>query len=235
MSQFFLNGVAKRVMTGGTDRQLSNGEKIFAGVSAGAISSIVGGPLELIMVQQQTKGGGLVSTAMRLLAEGPSTVFRGTGAMMLREGIFCGGYLGIMPVVREEITRRYPHSYGSTDDRARLCATVIAGPICSFLSHPPDTIKTVMQGDIEQRRYTTYGQATRRIIAERGVAALWSGLPFRLARQFIAVFLFDKINAELAPRLFPHAFVVEAKKPAVRQPVRVAAPVAEEEMEEATM
>ena len=92
-----------------------------------------------------------------------------------------------------------------------------------------------MQGDIEQRRYTTYGQATRRIIAERGVAALWSGLPFRLARQFIAVFLFDKINAELAPRLFPHAFVVEAKKPAVRQPVRVAAPVAEEEMEEATM
>ena len=67
--------------------------------------------------------------------------------MMLREGIFCGGYLGIMPVVREEITRRYPHSYGSTDDRARLCATVIAGPICSFLSHPPDTIKTVMQGD----------------------------------------------------------------------------------------
>ena len=36
MSQFFLNGVAKRVMTGGTDRQLSNGEKIFAGVSAGA-------------------------------------------------------------------------------------------------------------------------------------------------------------------------------------------------------
>ena len=59
-----------------------------------------------------------------------------------------------------------------------------------------------MQGDIEQRRYTTYGQATRRIIAERGVAALWSGLPFRLARQFIAVFLFDKINAELAPRLF---------------------------------
>lgn len=122
---------------------------------------------------------------------------------MAREGIFCGGYLGIMPVVREAIQERYPTMHA---DQARLCATVVAGPICSFLSHPPDTIKTVLQGDLDGRSYRTYAQATRKIVSERGPAALWSGLPWRVFRQFIAVFLFDKINAELAPKLFPHAF-----------------------------
>ena len=31
-------------------------------------------------------------------------------------------------------------------------------------------------------------------------------MPWRLFRQFCAIFLFDKINAELAPLVFPHAF-----------------------------
>ena len=44
MSQFFLAGQLKKIMTGGTDRELSNTEKIVSGVSAGAISSIVAGP-----------------------------------------------------------------------------------------------------------------------------------------------------------------------------------------------
>ena len=38
---------------------------------------------------------------------------RGLMGMMLREGIYCGGYLGIMPVVRQEITTRYPDSASS--------------------------------------------------------------------------------------------------------------------------
>lgn len=209
MSQFFFNGAVKNALTGGSDRPLGNGEKIFAGVAAGALSSILANPLEFVMIQQQLKGDGLVATMRSLLVDGPQgalTITRGTLGMMLREGIYCGGYLGIMPVVREEVVRRYPHSWGSTDDKARLCATIVAGPFCSFSSHPPDTVKTVLQGDMEGRAYTGYMQATRKIVAERGAAALWSGLPWRLFRQFVAVFLFDKIHADLAPKLFPHAF-----------------------------
>ena len=63
MTQFFLNGVARKMLTGGSERPLSSGEKIFAGVAAGAVSSVVASPLELVMIQQQLKGGGLVSTA----------------------------------------------------------------------------------------------------------------------------------------------------------------------------
>ena len=100
--------------------------------------------------------------------------------------------------------RRYP---GMTTDQARLCATFVAGPICSFSSHPPDTLKTVLQGDIERSRYSSYTQAARSIVAERGATALWAGLPWRVLRQFVAVFLFDKIRSDYAPLIFPHAFV----------------------------
>jgi len=206
MSQFFLNGAMKRLLTGGVERPLSNGEKIFAGVAAGAVSSVIASPLELIMVQQQKHGGGLVTTARALASQGPATVFRGLEGMVLREGIYCGGYLGVVPVVRQTITERYPNSFGKTEDRARLCATFLAGPLCSFASHPPDTIKTLLQGDTAGERYRGYAQAVRSLVAERGVAALWSGLPWRVVRQFCAVFLFDKINSDLAPRLFPHSF-----------------------------
>jgi len=207
MSQFFLNGVIQNFLTGGSDRPLSNGEKILAGASAGVISSTVGGPMELVMIQQQLKGGGMLETASKLFAEGPSTVFRGTLGMMAREGVYCGGYLGIMPVVREEIKTRYPSTWGSTDDKARLCATFIAGPICSFSSHPPDTLKTCLQGDVSHpHKYTSYVQTARALVTERGLPSLWAGMPWRVLRQFVAVFLFDKINAELSPVLFPHAF-----------------------------
>jgi len=206
MSQFFLNGVIKNVLTGGADRELSAAEKIGAGVSAGVISSIVASPLELVMIQQQVNGTPLLETATSLIKQGPSTVFRGITGMCLREGIYCGGYLGIMPVVRGEITRRYPDSIGSSEDKARLYATFVAGPICSFSSHPPDTLKTCLQGDVHNKKYSGYLQATKVLIAERGVSSLWAGMPWRVFRQFCAIFLFDKINAELSPILFPHAF-----------------------------
>ena len=203
MSQFFLAGQLKNVMTGGTDRPLSNAEKIASGVSAGAISSIVAGPMELIMIQQQVKGTGLAATAVEVVSSGPSVIWRGTTGMALREGLYAGGFLGIIPVVREEVQKAYPDL---SADQARLGATFLAGPVCSMCSHPPDTIKTCLQGDVEGAKYTGYGQGVRSIVAERGARALWAGAPWRIFRQFCCFLLFDKINTDLAPLMFPHAF-----------------------------
>jgi hypothetical protein len=203
MSQFYLAGVLKNALTGGVDRPLSNTEKIASGVSAGALSSIIAGPMELCMIQQQVKGGGLAATVSSLAAQGPSTIFRGTSGMMLREGLYAGGFLGIIPVAREEMQKAYP---GMSNDQARLAGTFIAGPICSICSHPPDTLKTCLQGDVEGAKYRTYGQTLNTLVAERGVRSLWAGAPWRIFRQFVCFLLFDKINTDLAPLLFPHAF-----------------------------
>jgi hypothetical protein len=203
MSQFFLAGVLKDFMTGGVARDLGKGEKIASGVGAGVISSVVAGPLELVMIQQQVKGGGLLSTAGDIFSKGPSTIWRGTTAMMAREGLYCGAFLGIIPVVREMVQEQFPDL---SADQARLGATFLAGPICSMASHPPDTIKTCLQGDIEGAKYKGYGQSARSLIAERGLPSLWAGAPWRIFRQFCCFLLFDKINTDVAPLLFPHAF-----------------------------
>ena len=203
MSQFYLAGVLKKALTGGADRPLSPSEKIFSGVSAGAISSIFAGPMELVMIQQQVKGGGLMATAGSVASQGPSTVFRGTLGMALREGIYAGGFLGIIPVVREELQKRNPDW---SADKARVIGTAIAGPLCSMASHPPDTIKTCLHGDVEGKKFRDYSQGIKTVISERGVAGLWAGAPWRIFRQACCFMLFDKINTDLVPILFPHAF-----------------------------
>ena len=101
MTQFFLNGAIKNALTGGVPRELSNSEKIGAAVGSGVLSSVVASPLELMMVQQQVKGTGLLETAVSLIKGGP-VLARGMIGMMGREGIFCGCDLGIMPVGRAE-------------------------------------------------------------------------------------------------------------------------------------
>lgn len=51
----------------------------------------------------------------------------------------------LLTVTREAIRKAFPTSIGQTEDSARLCAAATAGPLCCFLSHPADTIKTCMQ------------------------------------------------------------------------------------------
>ena len=140
---------------------------------------MVCGPIELIMIQQQAKGGGLFSTAVSLMQAGPSTFFRGTLAMMAREGIYAGSFLGMMPVMREQFMQMYPDSIGKTEDSARFSAAFLCAPIGGILSHPPDTIKTCMQGDIERKKYTNFVGTARTLLAEGGYSIFFRGWTFR--------------------------------------------------------
>ena len=167
MSQFYINGVLKKVLLGDEQRDLKDSEKMLCGVSAGVLSSVVCGPIELVMIQQQAKGGGLFSTFVDMVKAGPSTFFRGTTAQMGREGIYAGCFLGGMPIVREKIQAAFPDSIGATEDSARIAAAFSAGPICTALSHPPDTVKTCLQGDIEQVKYKGYGARRPRLRTAR--------------------------------------------------------------------
>jgi len=203
-SQFYLNGIYRKMLTGGTNRELGDLEKIGGGMFAGALSGIVCGPIELVMIQQQRKGGSLLSTTQDMIKSG--NFFRGTIAMMCREGIYCGGFLGVMPVTRQYIQDNYKGSIGASEDSARFAAAFIAGPLCGMASHPPDTLKTCMQGDVERATYKGYVQTAKQVISERGVPALWAGFPWRLFRQISCMLLFDKMNSQLAPIMFPHAF-----------------------------
>ncbi len=76
-TQFITTGAVKRVLTGGEQRRLSDAETVGAALVGGAISGLICGPLELLMIQQQLHGGSLAATARRL-ASGPGTFFQKT-------------------------------------------------------------------------------------------------------------------------------------------------------------
>mmetsp|Transcript_53956 Transcript_53956/g.136770 ORF Transcript_53956/g.136770 Transcript_53956/m.136770 type:complete len:304 (+) Transcript_53956:67-978(+) len=207
MSQFLFNGLARRAITFGETRPLTNMEKVGCGVFAGALAGIVCSPMELVMIQQQRFGGGLIPTALAMCKGGPSVLMRGSLGMSAREGIYAGGFLGLMPVVREHVQHDFPDTLGKSADTARLTAAVTTGPLCTFLSHPPDTLKTLMQGDVGRQRYEGYMQTAKLRVGEAGLQELWSGMSWRLGRQACCVFLFDKINSDLTPLLFPPTHV----------------------------
>ena len=111
-----------------------------------------------------------------------------------------------MPVARQYVQDNYKDSIGATPDLARFSAAMMFTPFVSVFSHPPDTIKTCLQGDIEMAKFKGYGETTSVVIKERGLKALWSGYPWRCFRQIVALMMFDKIQSDLVPILFPHAF-----------------------------
>ena len=67
--QLPLTGAIKSVFTGGTDRQLSDVEKIGAPAIGGALSGFACAPMELSMIQQQRFGSSLVATPGIIVGE----------------------------------------------------------------------------------------------------------------------------------------------------------------------
>lgn len=95
MWQFAVCGQVSKLLTGGENRQLKPWEDITAGFAAGTSSGMVGGPLELIMIQQQVKGGSVVSAVREI---GMGNIGRGFVPTAMREGMWAMGYLSFPPM-----------------------------------------------------------------------------------------------------------------------------------------
>ena len=85
--QFAANGLVKKVLVGDANGNapLSPQQQLIAGFLSGAASASLCSPLELVMIQQQRKGGTLLDTTLKMLQGGH--IFRGTIAMAAREGL----------------------------------------------------------------------------------------------------------------------------------------------------
>ena len=91
------------------------------------------------------------------------------------------------------------------------------GVIVASLSHPMDTIKTCMQGDLPRAKYAGVLATGRAIAAEHGVATgLFKGLAFRIALISTTFFLVNTFKQQTVPLLFPHAVQDEPEKKSSR-------------------
>mmetsp|Transcript_69300 Transcript_69300/g.122669 ORF Transcript_69300/g.122669 Transcript_69300/m.122669 type:complete len:292 (-) Transcript_69300:143-1018(-) len=197
--QFAFNGMLEGVLTDGS-RKLTVAEQLGSGFVAGFASGIVASPAELVMTQQQVKGGSLGSNVSRLVLAGPSACLRGLTPTCFREGIFASAYLGLAPVLRTKLQEKMP---SANEEALRVLAAVGGAAVCGALSHPFDTVKTCMQGDVERRDYGTPKQTARAIWSQGGLAAMYRGIEFRFLRQVWQVWVLDLLRVKLSPILFP--------------------------------
>jgi len=169
MIQFAVGGSLKKMVLGGEQRTLKTYEEMGTGIAAGVVSALVGSPLELIMIQQQRKGGGSLET-FKTIAN-PNNFFRGFIGAAVREGLWTCGYLSIPPIVRRNLREMYPDKF-DTDNKARVPAALLGGLFACYLTQPFDTVKTCMQGDIERKTFGTFTQTAKRL-SEDGVTAFF--------------------------------------------------------------
>jgi len=197
--QFPITALVTKSLTGGIQRRLSNNELLFSSFAGGFLSGIVGGPLELVLIQQQRFGGNIIGTPLGLIKEfGVGILTRGMFLCSIREGLFCVGYLGITPI----LSRQFHEKYAVSENKSKVYASVIAGLIAAPLSHPFDTMKTGMQGDVQRKKYGTMIQTYNQMMSEGGFSRFFKGLFFRTTRMIMGIYIINDCKLRLAPKLF---------------------------------
>lgn len=203
MLQFAVGGSLKKTVTGGENRPLKAYEEMGCGILAGVTSALVGSPLELIMIQQQRKGKNTLATIKDIAS--PSTIGRGFIGAAVREGLWTCGYLSIPPIVRGQLMESFPDTFDS-NAKARVPAALLGGLFACYLTHPFDTVKTCMQGDIERVKFKGFLHTAGVVNGESGFFGFYRGATFRYGRMVIAVGMMDFLQSMIGPLLYPAKF-----------------------------
>jgi solute carrier family 25 carnitine/acylcarnitine transporter 20/29 len=199
--QFFLTGVILKMIQS-NPKNSTPSEKMIGSAAAGALSGIPCSIWELTMIQQQRFGGSLLGTPARMAAShGISTLLRGSITAMGRESMFTMGMLGITPNIQQALAE----SSGLNPSVATGVGALCGAFFCATITHPMDTIKTCMQGDIEQKKYTNIRATGTLLTQEYGVRqGLFKGLAWRMSLIATTFFLVNEAKGLLLPVLFPH-------------------------------
>lgn len=159
---------------------------------------------ELCMIQQQRFGGSLLGTPVRILNEyGISGLFRGVVTTCGRESMFTMAMLGITPLIQNTLVES---SYKMEKNSALAAGALTGACFAATLTHPLDTIKTCMQGDLGMVKYTNIMSTGRLLTQEYGVVqGLFKGLSYRIGLISTTFFLVNFFKQKSVPILFPHA------------------------------
>lgn len=199
--QFWFTGIAKNIIHPGGG-PLSDQEEMGAAFLGGLFSGIPGSMWELTMIQQQRFGGSLVGTPKRLIAQGgAATLTRGIVSCMGRESLYTMAMLGLCPVLQREFMTRFDLA----GPAALVPAAFLSSLTSATFSHPMDTIKTCMQGDVEQKKYTTLTGTAKNLVAEYGlVQGLFKGLAWRITLITSTFFAVNQFKQMLMPALLSY-------------------------------
>jgi hypothetical protein len=195
-TQFLACGWLQKRIAGGADRPLTAGEEVGAAWLAGFASGVPAAVLELTMIQQQRFGGTARATLGTILRErGVAGLGRGFIAASQREAFFTVGYLGVGPRIQ-----RVCDGWGLGPMQSAAAGACSTGVVAAGFTHPFDTCKTVMQGDL---RGPGLVATARGLYADGGVAAFYRGYPARAAMICACFFIFNETKLRLGVAIWP--------------------------------
>mmetsp|Transcript_17211 Transcript_17211/g.50902 ORF Transcript_17211/g.50902 Transcript_17211/m.50902 type:complete len:289 (+) Transcript_17211:492-1358(+) len=199
--QFGSTGFFQKALAGsGASRDgVLVGGAFLGGLASGVPCSV----WELCMIQQQRFGGSTLGTPARVVSEfGFAALGRGASMTMGREAMFTMSMLGITPLIQQKLI----DSSGWDRNTALAAGSLNGALLAGVITHPMDTIKSCMQGDMAREKYHGVVQTGQNIAAEYGVAqGLFKGLVFRVALISTTFFLVNAFKERTVPLLFPHA------------------------------
>jgi len=190
-AQVAVNGVVERLITNG-ERDMSDMEQIGCAMTAGALSSALYSPVDLTVIQQQKMALGPGATVSAVVKQGGiGKMWRGTMSCAARESVYTAGYLGLGPVLTSRIRQSNPEMGDLTSS---IIGSSLAGTFAAVCTHPIDTAKTLVQGDLAGARYTSATQALSDTLSKGGIRALYKGGMARTVRICGAFFIVGNIR-----------------------------------------
>ena len=153
------------------------------------------------MIQQQNFGTSILRTPIQIVNDfGVGGLARGAIMTMGRESLYTMAMLGVTPTIQKELAERF-----QLEGNLALAAGALSGSFFSAtITHPMDTIKTCMQGDLHQQKYTNIRETGMSLAKEYGIAqGLFKGLSWRIGLITTTFFLVNKIKQTMAPIVFP--------------------------------
>lgn len=198
--QFVVNGILQSIVRGREDanRDLTDFETISTAAGAGVISALVYSPVDLTTIQQQKLSLGPIATVRRIVADHGfiNGLFRGFFATAVREAVYTAGYLGMAPVItshlfNEESLPLFKHNH-LTSGIAGACG---AGILSALITHPVDTVKTVLQADIGATQWKTSADVVPALFnSSGGIANFFKGVVPRTVRICGAFFICSSLR-----------------------------------------
>lgn len=167
-------------------------QQIYSCCIGGAVAAPAVCVVESILTQVLIEfGKGKASTEIRVKdvmknmyrQHGFASFTRGTLPTIFRDMPYTYGYLKgdqlIMPWVKKYVTN---------EDYAQACSGLWSGVGNAIISQPADVVKTAMQGDMEQKKYTTFSRTCVVIFQDKGWRGFFEGLTSRVGRVSFAIF-----------------------------------------------
>ncbi|KIK07453.1 hypothetical protein K443DRAFT_625469, partial [Laccaria amethystina LaAM-08-1] len=172
---------------------LSIPELALAGFLSAVPTTLITAPVERakVLLQVQGQGGsehkykGVTDVLKHLYKEGGiRSIFRGTGATLIRDGPGSAAYFAAYEVTKKALTPA-----GSSPAELNLGAIIVAGGMAGVamwsIAIPPDVLKSRLQS-APSGTYSGFMDCARKTIAQDGVRALWKGFGPAMARAFPA-------------------------------------------------